>query len=187
MKKEKKELLRVKLLASEEFGNKEISDTFCSDYSHLINRRFCLNLSELIETNKYQYKIWFRIFKIENGIAFSRFDGVETLRERIYSAIYPGIKVMRVYITASTKDNAMLRIKYVLTFKKLKGKQEKIIRKIIEENTKKIVSQLTIKEFIDNFILKNTALKKIEKEVKKILIPNFFEIIKIERKDRVAI
>ncbi|MEM0324533.1 MAG: hypothetical protein QXW04_01455 [Candidatus Aenigmatarchaeota archaeon] len=184
--KEKKQLFRVKLLASEEFENKEISDTFCSDYSFLVNRRFCLNLSELIDTNKFQYKIWFRIFKVENGIAYSKFDGVETLRERIYSAIFPGVKVIRVYVNAITKDKIPFRFKFVLTFKRIRGKQEKAIRKIIEENLNKIVSELTIKELINNMIIKNTILKKLEKEIRKIAIPLFFEIIKIERKEKLA-
>ncbi|MEM0242979.1 MAG: hypothetical protein QXP52_00965 [Candidatus Aenigmatarchaeota archaeon] len=183
--KEKKQLFKVKLLASEEFGNKEITETLCSEYSYLINRRFYLNLSELLDTNRYQYKIWFRIFKIENGIAYSRFDGVETLREHIYNAIYPGVKTIRIYTNVTTKDGCLLRVKYILTFRKLNSKKESSIRKIVEENTKKILSEMTIKDIINNLILKNTVIKKIEKEVKKINIPLFLEIIKIERKDKI--
>ncbi|MEM5829998.1 MAG: hypothetical protein QXL82_00605 [Candidatus Aenigmatarchaeota archaeon] len=186
MVKAKKQLYRVKLLASEEFQNKEISDTFCSDYNYLINRRFCLNLTELTQSNKYQYKVWFRITKIENGIAYSRFDGIESLREYIQSHVYVGIKRMNVYVNVKTKDNALLRVKYILTFRRLRGKQEKAIRKIVEENTIKILSQMTLKDILEDMILKNTVLKKIEKEVKKIAIPKFFDIIKIERKDKIA-
>ncbi|MEM5828060.1 MAG: hypothetical protein QW197_00955 [Candidatus Aenigmatarchaeota archaeon] len=186
MAKTKKQLFRVKLLASEEFGNKEISDTFCSDYSYLVNRRFCLNLTEVTQSNKYHYKVWFRITKVDNGIAHSRFDGIESLREYIQSHVYVGIKRMNVYVNVKTKDNALLRVKYILTFRRLRGKQEKTIRKIVEENTIKLLSQMTLKEIIEDMILKNNVLKKIEKEVKKIAIPKFFEIIKIERKDKIA-
>jgi len=187
MAKKKKELIRVKLLASQEFGNKEITETFCTDTSLLINRRFYLNLSELVDTDKYQYKIWFRIFKVENGIAYSRFDGVESMREHIQSHVYPGIKRVNVFVNVDTKDNAKLRVKYILTFKKgLKGKQEKAIRKIVEEQTKKILSEMTLNEILENMILKNSVFKKIEKEVRKIKPPVFFDIIKIERKDKIA-
>jgi len=186
MVKKKKELIRVKLLASEEFDNKEISDTFCTDTSYLINRRFCLNLSELRETNKYHYKIWFRIFKIENSIAYSRFDGVESMREYIQNHVYPGVKRVNVFVNTKTKDNTILRVKYILTFKRrIKGKQETTIRKIVEEQTQKILSEMTIKEILENMIIKNTVLKKIEKEVRKIKPPLFFDIIKIERKDKI--
>lgn len=183
--KEKKQLLKVKLLASEEFGNKEISETFCTDYSYLINRRFCINISEIVDTKKYYYKIWFRIEKVENGIAYSRFDGIETLREHIYNSIYPGIKVIRIFENFSTKDNSQIRVKYILTFRKMNKKKERTIRRIVKETSKKLISEMTIKDLIQEAVIKNTFLRKIEKEVKKTLIPLFFEIIKIERLDGV--
>jgi ribosomal protein S3AE len=48
-----KNLIKVVLCASEEFNNKEITLTFCTDTKNLINKRFYVNLIDLVKTDKY--------------------------------------------------------------------------------------------------------------------------------------
>ncbi|MEM0480823.1 MAG: hypothetical protein QXQ14_01385 [Candidatus Aenigmatarchaeota archaeon] len=177
-----KNLIKVILTASEEFDNKEITTTFCTDTSYLINRRFFVNLAELIKTDKYQYKIYFRIVSIENGIAKTIVDKIESLREYITRAVYVGVDKLDLFSNVTLKDGSMFRLKYVATFRKgITSKKEKAIRKIFEEKTKEIASKMDLKTFLKNFVITDKANEELKKEIKKIAVPIFFGINKIER------
>ena len=177
-----KNLIKVILTASEEFDNKEITITYCTDVSYLINRRFYVNLIDLMKTDKYHYKIYFRIVSIENGKAKTIFDKVESLREYISRAVYVGVDKLDLFSNVILKDGNKFRLKYVATFRKgITSKKEKAIRKIFEEKSKEIASKLDLKNFIKNFIITDKANEEIKNEIKKIAVPLFLGINKIER------
>ena len=176
-----KNLIKVMLCASEEFDNKEITLTFCTDTKNLINKRFYVNLMELVKTDKFFYKIYFRIVDVQNGIAKTIFDKLETLREYVSRHVFVGIDKIDLFSNVKLASNDMFRLKYVATFKKLNSSKEREIRKIFERKSQEIASKMNLKEFIKNFILTDKANLEIRKEIKKIAVPIFFGINKIER------
>lgn len=177
-----KNLIKVVLTASEEFNNKEITITFCTDTLYLINRRFYVNLADLIKTDNYHYNIYFRIVSVENGVVKTVLDKIESLREYVSRAVYVGVDKLDLFSNITLKDGTMFRLKYVTTFrKKLTSKKEKAIRKIFEEKTKELASKMDLKSFLKSFVITDKANEEIKKEIKKIAIPSFFGINKIER------
>jgi len=176
-----KNLIKVVLCASEEFNNKEITLTFCTDTKYLINRRFYVNLIDLVETDKFFYKVYFRIVDIQNGVAKTILDKVETLREYISRNVFVGIEKIDLFSNVKLASNDMFRLKYVATFKRLTSSKERKIRKIFEGKSQEIASRMDLKNFIKNFILTDKANQEIRNEIKKITVPIFFGINKIER------
>lgn len=182
-KSKKKELVRITLLASKEFNNKEITDTLVVDPEHLINRRFYVNLADLTNNfSKYYIKIYFRIVDIKNGKAITEFDGSECLREYISRIIHRRIKRIDVIKDATTKDGVKLRIKVVATaYKGISGIQKTKIRKIMWEAIENYVSNHSLSDFIKKSII-GDELKNILIEKAKPIYPlKELEIRKVER------
>jgi ribosomal protein S3AE len=176
-----KNLIKVVLCASEEFNNKEITLTFCTDTKNLINKRFYVNLIDLVKTDKYYYKVYFRIVDVQNGIAKTIFDKVEALRESISKYVFVGIDKLDLFSNVKLASNDMFRLKYIATFKRITSSKEREIRKIFEKKSQEIASKMNLKDFIKNFILTDKANQEIRNEIKKIAVPIFFGINKIER------
>ncbi len=179
----RKDLKKVILTTSEEFGNKKVSITYTPDESFLINRRFFVPLLMLVEkTDKYYVKVWFRIVDIKDGIAKTVFDGIDCIRSYLQSIVHKGIKVQDIYINAETNDGAKFRIKYLVTYPgKPSRKQRKSILKEVERVTKENLKNSSTKEFVNNYVITNRYLAWVGRVIKKIYPPKTIVIRKIER------
>ncbi len=179
----RKDLKKVILLTSEEFGNKEVSITFTPNEENLINRRFFVPLIFLVEkSDKYYLKVWFRIKEVKDGKAYTVFDGIDCIRSYLQSLVYKGIKVQEIYINAETKDKNKFRIKYLITYDgKPSRRQRKEIAKRVEEVTKENLEKSDTKTFINNYVITNRYLAWVSKAIRKIYPPKTITIRKIER------
>jgi len=183
-KTKKKELVRITLMASKEFRNKEITDTMVVDPQHLINRKFYVNLADLTSNfSKYYIKIYFRIVDVKNGKAITEFDSSECLREYISRMIHRRIKRIDVIKDAVTKDGVKLRVKVVaVAYKGITGIQKTKVRKIMWKVIEDYVSKVTLSEFIKKSIIGDELKNLLMEEVKKVYPLRNLEIRKVERK-----
>ena len=183
-KTKKKELVRIALIASKEFRNKEITDTMVVDPQHLINRKFYVNLADLTNNfSKYYIKIYFRIVDVKNGKAITEFDSSECLREYISRMIHRRVKRIDVIKDAVTKDGVKLRVKVVaVAYKGITGIQKTKVRKIMWKVIEDYVSKVTLSEFIKKSIIGDELKNLLMEEVKKVYPLRNLEIRKVERK-----
>ena len=183
VKQKRKNLVKITLVASKEFRRKEITPTITTNEKNLIGKRFYVNLADLTNNfNKYYIKVYFRIIDVKDNKVVTEFDGTECLREYISRMVHRGVKRIDIIKDAKTKDNVWLRIKVIaITNRKIKGSQEKEIRKSIEKKIEEYIAEKTLSEFIKKSVIEDELKLILIDEGKKIYPLRNLEIRKIER------
>jgi len=171
----------ITIVAPKVFGEKEIGHTLIEEGSEAVGRRLIISAIDVLEDyNKYYLKFSFKISKVENGIAYTAFDGLECTRDYIARMVVRRVRRMDLVIDRETKDGCLLRIKMIaVAGRRIQSGIQKKIRKKMDEIVSERVKQLTLDEFI-----KEVVSDKFKEEVKNAIKPIYplrhFEFRKIE-------
>jgi small subunit ribosomal protein S3Ae len=171
----------VKVLAPKAFEEKEIGKLLVSEEKNSIGRRIIVNALELVNNpNKYYLNFFFRVFKIENGVAYTEFDGFECTRDYISRMVLHKVKRMDLIQDIPTKDGVKLRVKSLLVAQKGIGEKcKKLMKKKAAEMILDFVQNSTVRDFLSK-IMNDELKNRIFQELRKIYPLRYFEIRKVE-------
>ncbi len=177
----KKKKIWIKILAPEYFGKKEIGETPVTEPEQAIGRTLTISVVDLTgDYNKYYMKISFRINKVENGCAYTEFDGLECLTDYISRMVLRRVTRIDVVQDEITKDNVKLRIKTIIViYSKVTRSIQRNIRFKTMEMVRNFVKNSTLEEFVKK-VLNDEYKKKIIAELRKIYPIRHFEFRKVE-------
>jgi small subunit ribosomal protein S3Ae len=171
----------VRALAPKFLGQKEIGKILVTEEKHAIGRRIITNAVFLLnDFNKYYLNFFFRVVKIEGGVAYTEFDGFECTRDYISRMVLHKVKRMDVVQDLTTKDGVKLRVKsLIVAYKGIGEKARKVMKKKAAEMISEAVTNSDLGELV-NKIISDEIKNKVFQELKKIYPLRYFEIRKIE-------
>ena len=169
------------VLSPKIFGEKKIAETPCTDPKTLINRNIEVSVADLIgQPTKYHMKFLFKVTKIQDKSAFTRFNGYNILREYMMRFVRKHNQKVTLIENFDTKDGWHLQMTITSIMNRntdtnIKRKMRLMTIDFMSKN----LSKSTIDDVLRNLIAGNLQ-KAIKKEGSKIYPVRFTEIEKIE-------
>lgn len=145
--------------ASSAFGYAEIGEIPANLEKSLIGRTIEVRLYQITgDFTQAHIKLKFQIVKVVNGKAFTQFKGFELARDYLRSLVRRGTTKIDGIFDIETKDGIKLRVAImVITQRRIKTSQEKLIRKLTKEVVEKRARILAFDEFIQEAVLGKIA------------------------------
>lgn len=141
----------IKVFAPESFNNIQIAHIPITNEENAKGRVIEVTLFDILkgDTSQYQYKMYFQIDKIENDKATTIFKRYEYAKEFLRSLVRRGSSKINFIYTIKTKDGYIFRIKMIaLSNRQLNTSRKHALRLIARNVIEKIVSQMTIEQFV---------------------------------------
>ena len=166
IKKKKKKWIPI--LASKEFNNQEIGETFLEEAEHSLGRMIEVNLMMLTKDPKRQnFNVYFKINEIKNASAFTQLVGyglqVAQLK-KITKKAKNKIDDSFIYLT---KDNAKIVLKLIIITKTLTYKTTlQLIRKFAREFLTGYTKANTATQIMQD-VISNNLQRDLKNQVKK--------------------
>ncbi|MFQ5941120.1 MAG: 30S ribosomal protein S3ae [Nitrososphaerales archaeon] len=133
------------------FGNMKIAQIPVTNEEKAIGRIIEVTLFELWRTDPQQHtiKLYFQIDKIENGIAYTRFNGHEYAKEFLRSLIRRGSSMISYVNDYTTQDEYKFRVSAIaFSQRRLNSSKKHEIRTIINEVLASEIPQKNIDQFV---------------------------------------
>jgi len=169
------------IISPKAFGSVVLGKALVSDNKRMINKVVKINLSELTKDfSKFYIKVSFKVEKMENDNAISKFVGHECLREYLSHIVRPGVTRVDNNVVVNTKDGHKIRVKGLLLFSKrvnrsVKNKAILTMDKVIKD----IASKKGFYDFIKAMLFGDLC-KEIKERCKKLYPISKTEIRKSE-------
>ncbi|RKX98644.1 MAG: hypothetical protein DRP54_08070, partial [Spirochaetes bacterium] len=163
------------------FGESAVAETPATDPKSVIGRNVSVSLSELLgEGSKEFMNLIFKIEKVSGRYAYTRFNGIVTVREYIARFVRKRVQKVETVDDFTTKDGWKIRVKTVTILNRntettIKKKMRAHIRSFLKEK----IAKSTIEDVVRSVIAGNLQ-NNIRKSGNKIYPVRFFEISKIE-------
>lgn len=170
------------ILSPDAFGGKEIGKTPAFGDDYVSNRIFETTLFDLTSDFNHTHIILKFRFKelVESNTIKTMFVGCDFTRDYLRSLVRRTTSRIDSIFNVTTKDGYFLRIEaIVLTQRRAKTGQRKIVRQIMNEITTNAANSLSFSEFAYNSVYGNIA-KEITEQSNKILPIRRSEIMKIK-------
>lgn len=151
----------VTILASKEFNNQEIGETYVEDEAQTIGRVVEVNLMMLTKDPKKQnFNVFFKINEAKNNQAFTKLFKYHIQVAQLKKITKKSKNKVDDSFTYTTKDNQKITIKPILITKALTYKTSlKLLRKVtrdfLTQYTKNGTAQQVMKEVISNNLQKD--------------------------------
>lgn len=167
-----------KLYAPEEFERKELGETIAEKPELVVGRTVEVTASELAnQPKKSHVQIKFKVSNIVANKGQCEAIGHNIKDSYLKRVVRRRTSKIMVVKKFETKDKKNVKVKVVVvTEKKSSGRQKTSILKIVEESTKKFLSQLETKKVIEQLVFGNLP-NKIYSEAKKIVPIRRVEIV----------
>jgi len=169
------------VLSPKVFGEMHLADTPAMDPKSISNRAIEVSVPEITgNESKYYMKLRFKIERIEDRKAYTRFGGLSSTRDYISRMTRKGSSKIRMIGRLNTKDGWELRASLVaILLKNTDASVQKRVREnmmnLLKTNANKSTIDFMIKSIINGF-----AQKAIKKSSSRIYPVRFLEIEKIE-------
>ncbi|MBS3152457.1 hypothetical protein J4230_03550 [Candidatus Woesearchaeota archaeon] len=165
----KKKKKWISILASTEFNNQEIGETYVEEPEKAVGRTVETNLMMLSKDPKRQnFNVYFKIISITNNQAQTRLYAYNIQVAQLKRITKKSKNKIDDSFVYETKDGKKITIKPILITKTLTYKTTlKLIRKVcrdfLKEHIKKLTGSQAMKDIIDNVLQKEikNAVKKI--------------------------
>lgn len=143
-----------RILATPEFKNQELGETYCDDASKSIGRKVKIILANLIgDMRKQNIVIIFRIKEVKGDQLNTELCGYEVLGAHIKRLVRKGRNKIDYSFIADMKDKTKIMIKpIILTRRKTKNKVLTEIRKRVQEYVKNYCSKNDFNRLISSMI-----------------------------------
>lgn len=153
------------LEAPDMFDNKELGEAAAATPEALEGRKIEVGATDLDRSsNKYYFKVNFKVEEVENGKGKCKFAGHDCSRDFITRMVRKRSKRVDSRTKVETKDGGKIIVKTVCaTIKSVGSSTQTGLRKKISEFLKERVSGMTLEKFV-NSILSGRLQKEIKKE-----------------------
>jgi small subunit ribosomal protein S3Ae len=163
------------------FGERVIGETPATNPKTLMGRNIKVGLPELLGQPGNEFsRVSLLIDRIDNNVAYTRFNGYSTLKEHIMRVVRKRTQKVESIMHVDTKDKWKLQVSSVAILNRnTETAVKKKVRAHMEGLLKRMASEANTDELVRNII--NTKLQRtIKKSATKIYPVRFFEISKIE-------
>lgn len=158
---------KYKIIAPENFENKEMGILISSDPKNLIGRKITFSLRDITgDKQKQHLNVVFRVDKVEGDRAKTVFDSFEVNKKYIASKIHTGSKVIDHVENIEIKDYKLRLKTVIITANDVQRSKLRNIRKIVSE-TLKSYKETNLNEFLE-FVLFGKVNTEIFRRAKKI-------------------
>ncbi|UCH71547.1 MAG: 30S ribosomal protein S3ae [Thermoplasmatales archaeon] len=142
------------VLAPPLFDSVTIADTLSGNPDDLINRVTAVSLQDLTnDFRKSHIKLYFKIHKVEETKAFTKFAGHTLTSDYLRRMIRRRRSKIDGVYDATTKDGATIRVKpFATTDKRVQNSQRKIVREAMKKTIVDQAKIITLSEFVKNII-----------------------------------
>jgi len=171
------------ILAPTLFDSIPVSETLAEKQNNLMGRVTEVSLQDITnDFRKSHVKLFFKIYKVEEGNAFTQFKGHTLTSDYLRRMIRRRKSRVDGVYDVETRDGAFLRVKpFAITDNRIQNSQKKLIRNIMKDTITKEGKSKTLNEF-----LRDTLDEKIGGEIfkscKKLYPIKRIEIYKTEIK-----
>lgn len=153
------------IIAPKYFNEKEIGKTLIGDSSQLIGRIVMVSVSDLTNNfSKYYVKFSFKVDKINDNKALTKFYGSECLRDYISRMVRTRVTKIDTIQDLTTKDGIKIRVKGLAIIpRRIKSSIKQTVRNKVRELLESIITNLTLEQFIKQLIsdeIKNKVIKE---------------------------
>lgn len=169
------------VVAPPSFDSVTIADTLSDDPEKLINRVTEVSLQDLTDDfRKSHIKLYFKIQKVEDDKAYTRFAGHTLTSDYIRRLVRRRRSKIDAVHDVKTRDGAKIRVKpFATTDKRIQNSQKKVIRKTMRQTITKKAKSSTLAEFAKD-IMEGKMGKDIYMNCKKLYPVKRVEIYKTE-------
>jgi len=146
--------------APDMFGKINIGSTPADEPSKLIGRVIDTTLGEIInDISKQNVKMHFKIDKVSNEAAATKFIGHEMTRDYLRSLVKRRTSLVELNVLTVTKDGYKIRVKPMsFTMKRARSSQIKAIRDIMNDVVLNRANELNFDQFMHEVVLGKLAL-----------------------------
>ncbi len=163
------------------FGGKLIAETPSFDASKLIGRKIEANVMTLLkEYSRFFVKLFFKIDKVDDTKAYTKFTGFECMRERIYRMVQRRSRRVDLIHYVTTKDGKKLRVKIIFILIRRVNTSTKSASRA---EMKKYIEDYAGKKNFEDFVIeaiKGVVQEKAKKACSKVYPIGDIEIRKVE-------
>ncbi|RLG72948.1 MAG: 30S ribosomal protein S3ae, partial [Methanobacteriota archaeon] len=157
------------VVASPPFDDVDLGETPANNPESLIGRVMETTLKDVTnDFSKQHVKLYFQIYDVKGGIAYSQFKGHDLATDYMRSRIRRGTSRVDNITTVQTKDGYRIQVQsVVITSKRAKTSQIDAIREIMGKIVSQTAENSDFNEFIREHVLGGLA-SEIQREAKKI-------------------
>lgn len=155
----------VAIIASKEFNNAEIGETYVESPENKLGSTIELNLMLLTnDAKKQSHNVMFKITEFKNGFLYAEFVGYNLQRAQLKRTTKPGKLKVEDSFAYATKDNVKVRVKpiFITKAKTVKSKLtaiRKASRDVLHELSKNITYSQMIKDIVSGNLQRELRAK----------------------------
>ena len=170
----------VALIAPDYLGSIELGKTPVDEPEKVVGRRITVNALEVIPTNKFYLKLFFKVMKLNGANAQTEFDGSECLRDYISRMVLRRVSRIDTVQDLVTKDGKKIRVKGLAVIsRKARRNVQLTVKEIILQMIKGLVENSTLPEFVEK-LFADEVKNRVLQEVRRIYPVRNFEIRKTQ-------
>lgn len=169
------------ILAPKSFGENIIAETPATDPKTLMGRVVEVTITDLLgQRGKDYQKLRFKIDKIDDNKACTKFSGYVTVKEFISRVIRKRLQKIEIIGNVKTRDEWVLQISSIAVMNRnVERNIQRKVRLWVENLLSETAGRSGIDDFV-KFIVAGSIQHKIKKQGSKIYPVRFFEVSKIE-------
>jgi small subunit ribosomal protein S3Ae len=165
------------------FGERVVGETPATNPKTLMGRNIEVGLSELLDQRGRDfYRISLVIDRIDDRVAYTRFNGYKALKEHIMGVVRKRSQKVESVIYVKTGDDWRLQVSSVAI---LNRNTETAVKKKSRMHAEKFIRENAAKSSIDDFVksvISSNLQRGIKKSGSKVYPIRFFEVARIEVK-----
>jgi len=173
-----------KIVASDIFEGEELGETPADSDEKVVGRTIEVTLRDITGNFDHEnYKLWFKIHKVEDKTAYGHFIRERISRDYLRSLVRKRTSRIDAWVESKTKDGKTIRyFSVIITAVRVGTNVAKQIRKACMNYLSEIIPELTLKEVVRSSILDDpiNLREEIKLRVKKYAPISHVEPLKIE-------